>query len=167
MKNLLSKTALTITAILFAGQALLAQQDINAIKKLIEMHHQQSIQAQLEGDLEAEIIDWADDIIVMPNFAPVINGKEAFLKYALANRKEGQKINSVNYTSIEVWACDNLIYEIGHYSNSATIPELSHPIADNGKYLTIWERQNDDSLQIKLLIWNTDLSFQALFEMVN
>lgn len=166
MKNPTSKTLLSFLMILITGQILLAQPSIEELKEELEEYHQKSIKAQLEGDLEAEIEDWADDIIVMPNFFPVINGKEAFIKHAKANKREGQKINSVTYTTIDVWTCHNLVYEIGHYANSVTVPELPHPIADIGKYLVIRERQSDKSLKIKLLIWNTDLSFEALLEMI-
>ena len=167
MDNPTLKSLQSIVIIMLASQLLTAQQSDKEIKEELERYHQKSIKAQLKGDLEAEIDDWADDIIVMPNFFPVINGKDAFLKHAKANKKEGQKINSVNYTIIDAWICGNMVYEIGHYANSVTVPELPHPIADNGKYFMIWERQPDRSLKIKLLIWNTDLSFEAIMKMFN
>jgi ketosteroid isomerase-like protein len=56
------------------------------------------------------------------------------------------------------------VYEIGKYGISLTLPGTQHPLADNGKYMTIWEKQPDGSLKIKLDIWNTDMNPWAMKE---
>ncbi|NJK85592.1 MAG: hypothetical protein HC906_06145 [Bacteroidales bacterium] len=50
----------------------------------------------------------------------------------------------------------NIITEIGTYEIKLTVPGMENEVQDNGKYLTIWEQQNDGSLKIKTEIWNTD-----------
>jgi hypothetical protein len=36
------------------------------------------------------------------------------------------------------------------------VPGPPYPITDTGKYLVIWEIQADESLRIKLEMWNND-----------
>ena len=66
-------------------------------------------------------------------------------------------LNKVNKsTLIELFGSGDLIHEIGKYEISLEIPGVPHPITDKGKYLVIWQRQNDGTLKIKLETWNND-----------
>jgi ketosteroid isomerase-like protein len=38
------------------------------------------------------------------------------------------------------------------------IPGMPNDFEDQGKYLTIWEKQSDGSLKIKVEMWNTDVN---------
>ena len=57
-----------------------------------------------------------------------------------------------------MWTCGGLAYEIGTYEVSLPLPGMKMPMADNCKYLTIWEMGKDGSLKIKIEIWNTDVN---------
>jgi hypothetical protein len=76
-------------------------------------------------------------------------------------------VQSANFTTVDLWMCGDLIYEVGKYGMSTIIPGLSHPYADHGKYLSIWEKQDDGSLKVKMLIWNTDQDFRSISAQVN
>ena len=38
-----------------------------------------------------------------------------------------------------------------------TMPNMDKPMEDHGKYLTIWEKQKDGSLKVKVETWNSDV----------
>ena len=50
-----------------------------------------------------------------------------------------------------------MITEIGTYKISMTMPNMDKPMEDHGKYLTIWEKQKDGSLKVKVETWNSDV----------
>jgi hypothetical protein len=37
-------------------------------------------------------------------------------------------------------------------------PDLKEEWPDNGKYITVWEVQDDGSLKIRVETWNTDIN---------
>ena len=64
----------------------------------------------------------------------------------------------MNLNIVEVIVCKEMVIEIGEYAISLTIPGMEMPVADKGKYITVWERQKDGSLKIKIETWNTDVN---------
>ncbi len=65
-------------------------------------------------------------------------------------------------TAFELIATDvivegNIAIEIGTYTVSMEMPGMGL-IDDNGKYMNVWEKQEDGSMKIKADIWNTNLN---------
>jgi ketosteroid isomerase-like protein len=51
----------------------------------------------------------------------------------------------------------DFVVDIGTYEITMNIPEMGDmPYTDNGKYMTIWEMQDDGSLLVVAETWNTD-----------
>jgi ketosteroid isomerase-like protein len=63
---------------------------------------------------------------------------------------------------LKVMVNGNLITEIGTYKISMSMPNMDNPIDDHGKYLTIWEKQKDGSLKVKVEIWNSDVDHMSM-----
>ena len=101
---------------------------------------------------------YADDVISMPNYGEMISEKKVFRKQNSETTKAGLKAHTLNYTTVDLWICGDLVCEIGTYGISLTLPEMTHSAADNEKYLNIWERQSDRLLKTKAEIWNTDVN---------
>lgn len=135
-----------------------AQKDIDKLKSEIESINAKLVKANIAGDLETIASFYTDDIIHMPNYAPMVKGKEIMLEKEKETREAGFKMLSMNLNIVDVIVCKDLVIEIGEYALSLTIPEMSYPVADNGKYVTVWERQKDGSLMIKIETWNTDVN---------
>jgi ketosteroid isomerase-like protein len=70
----------------------------------------------------------------------------------------GMKMTNVEFTTKQVQTCGDMIIEIGNYNISMEMPMMGQPIDDKGKYVTIWEKQSDGSLKIKIETWNTDIN---------
>jgi ketosteroid isomerase-like protein len=71
--------------------------------------------------------------------------------------KSGIKFTSYEPTILKILVNGNMITEIGTYKITMTMPGMDKPMDDHGKYLTIWEKQNDGSLKIKVETWNSDV----------
>ena len=71
--------------------------------------------------------------------------------------KLGWKVTSFEPTTLKIIPNGNMITEIGTYKISMTMPKTDKPMDDHGKYLTIWEKQPDGSLKVKIETWNSDV----------
>jgi ketosteroid isomerase-like protein len=57
---------------------------------------------------------------------------------------------------VDLFSSGDLIHEVGNYEITLKVPGVPYDITDKGKYLVIWEKQNDGSLKIKLETWNNN-----------
>ena len=113
--------------------------------------------AMIAGDLEASIRYYDKDVIVMPNFKPMIKGRRALMKDMKKDEKAGLKFHSYHSTITDIWQSGDLVHEMGTYSISLSTPEMPQPIADNGTYFSIWQKQLKGSYKVIFFMWNTDV----------
>lgn len=113
--------------------------------------------ASLENDYETMAKYYSDDVIVLPNGEPLIQGKEAFIENEKKSGEAGYKIKKIETTIIEMFTSGKFVHEIGKYEITLEVPGLPYDYTDKGKYLVIWEIQSDGSLKIKLETWNHDV----------
>jgi ketosteroid isomerase-like protein len=156
------RTSLSVAGLLVALVALfctpLLADDLEELKAKLEETSAKITKATLAGDIETEYSFYTDDLIYMPEYSPMLKGKEAVRKHAEEMKKAGYEFHSMDFAMLDVWTCGDLVYEVGSYGISLTIPGMPMPVADKGKYLTVWEKGEDGSLKIKLEIWNTDIN---------
>jgi len=136
----------------------LSAQDTNfiSLKAKIDSTNKIIDEAALKQDFETLAAYYTDDVITLPNNEPLIQGKKAFIDNEKNAAKRGIKILSIKSTLIDLFGSGDLIHEIGIYEISLEIPGVPYPITDKGKYLVIWQQQNDGTLKIKLETWNND-----------
>jgi uncharacterized protein (TIGR02246 family) len=155
----MKKTSLTsvclLAAFLFAVNNAGAQTK-DELKAKIEKLNKEMGDAMVSGNSEKSLSFYTKDAISMPNFEPMSEGIEAIKKANDEMMKKGSKVTSFEATTLEVKTYGNIITEIGKYKISMTMAGKTDPMQDMGKYLTIWEKQKDGSLKIKVEIWNTD-----------
>ena len=157
MKNKKMKLILIIAFSIIASVSLSAQ-DTNfiSLKAKIDSTNKIIDEAALKQDFETIAAYYTDDVITLPNNEPLIQGKKAFIDNEKNAAKRGIKILSIKSTLIDLFSSGDLIHEIGTYEISLEIPGVPYPITDKGKYLVIWQQQNDGTLKIKLETWNND-----------
>jgi ketosteroid isomerase-like protein len=126
-------------------------------KSKIESINKDMIRDMLNGDTEATLSLYTNDAISMPSYAPIREGISAIREASIEMAKKGVKYNSFDLTTLKVIPEGNLITEIGTYKLSLTMAGVDKPIDDHGKYLTVWEKQKDGSLKVKIETWNSDI----------
>jgi ketosteroid isomerase-like protein len=154
---MLKNTTLLVMLAVCAASAAAVSQAVE--DELIERIHQANAlidQAALEDDYETLAALYTEDVVVLPNNEPLIVGRDAFIENEKAAREAGIKVVSIESTITQVFSAGDLIHEIGTYEVTLQVPGPPYPITDTGKYLVIWEIQPDDSLKIKLEMWNND-----------
>lgn len=134
-----------------AGEVEEAKAKIAAINDVLK-------KALLAGDVDTMLKYYADDMLHMPNYEPMVRGKKAYARKQKEAFAAGLKVHSMNSTTLDVWVEGDIVVEAGTYSISLTPPGSPIPVADNGKYVSVWEKQSDGSLKIKIETWCTDLN---------
>lgn len=128
----------------------------------IDQINKAMIEAVMNGTPEVTIQYYVKDGISLPSYMPMMIGTDEMLKSA-----QEQKADEVNWLSFElktkfVWESGDFVVEIGNYEYEMEIQMMSEPFYDSGKYLTIYEIQEDGTLKIKAETWNTDLNPWAM-----
>jgi len=144
-----------LIAVVFLASCAPPAPDVDAIRKSIE-----SMTEAMEGEMEAGTFDttmarYTDDAISMPNFGPMLKGKEAIKGYYNQMQGMGMTMKDVDFTVTDVQVGGPYAYEVGTYKMTIVMPGMIE-MPDEGKYLTVWERGADGSWKIKIETWNTD-----------
>jgi ketosteroid isomerase-like protein len=130
-------------------------QSESEMRSKIEALNKELIQAMLADDMAKMMTFYTDDIISLPSYQGSIRGIDAVRKQGDENAKAGWKVKSFTLKTTDIILQGTLAIEIGIYDMDMSGPGVeSWP--DNGKYLTVWEKQSDGSLKIKVETWNTD-----------
>jgi ketosteroid isomerase-like protein len=133
-----------------------AQDDMKETRKYIEEQNRKIESAMLDGNVEAMSDYYADDIISLPSYEPMIKGKNKIIQKTKEEMKSGFKFNSVKFKTLEVFGSGNHVYEIGEYDVTMVMPEMPQPVNDQGKYITVWEKGREGQWKAVAEMWNTN-----------
>lgn len=153
MKSIISAL---ICGSLLCLSALAAEGD-GELKEKIQNLNRKMAKAMIDGKATESLALYAEDAISMPNYSPMLKGKEAIKKHHEEMEAAGFKFHSFDLNTQMIKQVDDIIHEIGTYTLSLTPPGMTQRVEDKGKYLTVWKKQGDGSLQIVLDMWNTDI----------
>lgn len=154
-----AKRSVVMIVTLFLAIITYSQQSAKDYQSKIENLNKEMAKSMVEGNIEKNLNLYTVDAISMPANEPMREGIAAIRVGAEEMTKMGIKVNSFEPTIRKVIPDGNLITEIGNYKINITIPGMDQPVDDHGKYLTIWEKQPDGSLKVKVEIWNSDINY--------
>lgn len=138
--------------------SLAVAQDTAELQKKVQMMNDKYAEQMVDGDMSALWDYYTEDIISMPSYEPMIKGLDACKMSAQKMEESGMKIIAFSTTSTDVMQSGDLVVDIGAYKITMQIPGMDMPWDDHGKYLNIWEMQNDGSMKLKVETWNTDVN---------
>ena len=145
----------------FSTVQLFAQADKEKLMGEINGMNAKLIKASVSGDLEAISQLYTEDVYYMPNYSPMTVGMKAMMESEKESQASGYKMLSLDLITSEVFSTGKMVIEIGEFTASMSAPGMAEPMNDKGKYVTIWERQKDGALKIKIDTWNTDVNPMA------
>lgn len=143
---------------LFAAITTYSQQSARDYQLKIESLNKEMTKYMLEGNHEKSLSLYTADAISMPSNGPMREGIAALRKGAEEMSKMDMKVTLFEPTTLKVIPDGKMITEIGTYKIKLTMPGVDQPVEDHGKYLTLWEKQTDGSLKVKVEIWNSDVN---------
>lgn len=153
-------------AVLFSASTVYAQSSTD-YKAKIEALNREMAKNMVAGNPEKSLSLYTEDAISLPSNQPMQDGLAAIKKSNEEMSKTGVKCNSFEPTTLKVIADGNLITEVGTYKISMSMPGMDKPMDDHGKYVTVWEKQKDGSLKIKIETWNSDVSNNSMMNTAN
>lgn len=156
MKRVNVKSASIIFGILFMASVAYSQSPAE-YKTKIEAMNKEMAKNMIAGNTEKLLSLYTADAISLPSYEPIHDGLAAIKKASEDMLKTGVKFTSFEPVTLKVFVNGNMITEIGTYKITVTMPGMDKPMDDHGKYLTIWEKQKDGSLKIKIETWNSDV----------
>jgi ketosteroid isomerase-like protein len=133
-------------------------------KTKIEALNKEMAKNMLAGTSEKSLSLYTDDAISLPSYEPIHDGIEAIKKASADMAKSGWKFTAFETTTLKVLPNGNMITEIGTYKMSGSMPGMDKPVDDHGKYVTIWEKQKDGSLKMKVETWNSDVDPMSMMK---
>jgi len=150
------------TVVLFVAMvtavSVFGQQTARDLQTQIEDLNKVMVKSMLAGDIESNLSLYTEDAISLPSNEPLREGIAEIRKGAEEMSKSGFKVTSFEPKTVKVIPEGKLVTEIGTYKIKFTMPGMEEPMEDHGKYLTIWEKQSDGSLKIKVDTWNSDVN---------
>jgi ketosteroid isomerase-like protein len=152
----MKKLFLICVAILLVASQLYAQGEAELKEKFGEMN-KKFAQMMIDNDLEEMLSYYAENPISMPSYQPMLRSLDAMRESHKQQHEMGMKITAFELTATDVIVEGNIAVEIGTYTISMDIPEMG-AMDDHGKYMNVWEKQDDGSMKIKADIWNTDMN---------
>jgi ketosteroid isomerase-like protein len=110
----------------------------------------------MEDDLDAVLSFYHDDVIDMPAYKPMVRGKENLA----ADLKKGFEMypgsmKKFELTVKEVIADGNLAVDVGTFSMLWVDESMPEGWADDGNYVSIWEKQEDGTWLMVAGTWNS------------
>lgn len=152
------KRSVVMIVALFAAITTYSQQSAKDYQLKIENLNKEMVKYMLEGNLEKSLSLYTTDAISLPSYEPLHDGIAAIRKASEEMAKLNYKVTLFEPTTLKVIPDGKLITEIGTYKFKMTMPGMDQPVEDHGKYVTIWEKQADGSLKVKVEIWNSDIN---------
>lgn len=116
------------------------------------------IESVMNKTPEKTLMFYVDDAVSMPSYTPMMIGRDAMLKSAKEDQDDNVKWLSFDLNTKYIWESGNFVIEIGTYKYAMEIAMMPEPFEDVGKYMTVYEVQDNGSLKIKADTWNTDLN---------
>jgi ketosteroid isomerase-like protein len=145
-----------LLAFVFVTSLVNAQDNMDLPQKIQTMNDEMAA-LMLSGDNETIWNYYSEDVISMPSYQPIMKGLDACKASSEQMMDSGTKITAFKSTNTDLMVSGDFVIDIGTYEITMTMPQMGDmPWSDHGKYMTVWEMQDDGSLKVKVETWNTD-----------
>ncbi len=142
-----------VTAAEVPGFTASSQQEQSELITQIQDTESDMITAFNEGHLEDSLQGYCDDVIQLsPGFTARI-GKDSAKADRQISMAQGIQISSLTKRDQQIWVSGDLIYAIGPYAMTLETPD-AHLVTQFRNAITIWQRQANGSLQVKIEAFN-------------
>lgn len=110
--------------------------------------------AENAGNADGMTFAFADDLVIMPMGAPAVTGLEA--SRTLMQEYFRTWHAEIHYVSQEVVVDHDWAFDRGTYRQTLTPKAGGATVAEAGKYLWLYRRQEDGGWKAARVIWNPD-----------
>ena len=149
---------LLVTFLLLSAFGFAQIEDMSDMKSQLQEMENQFAKDMMAGD-NAKMLDmYLDDAVSLPSYSAMMRGKDAIKKAMDMEAKSGNKTTDFKINVTDVFGSGDIIVEIGTYVMTMQIKGMDDPVNDHGKYMTVYEKQDDGAFKIKSNTWNSDIN---------
>ncbi len=130
-----------------------ADYDSNILE--IKKVNQKYLEFYNSGNYEGVASLHTEDAVVMPPNVPARIGKDQIM--SAIKEEVDMGFTDLKFIENDIKIFGNLAYDEGSYSLNVKSEKGEVIDNDSGKYLVVWEKQNDGRWLMKKDIWNSDL----------
>ena len=131
-----------------------ATQAAEAAMEAIDSAREAHIAALNTGNADAWVAGFTDDGVQMPPGYPSNVGREAIGAWSQAFLTQFDVSFAISPDEVQLTSAD-WAFETGTWEITVTPKAGGEPMRDHGKYITVYERQPDDSWAMARDIWNS------------
>lgn len=153
LKKLLKINLLLLLFLLIISCNPSADYDSNILE--IKKVNQKYLEFYNSGNYEGVASLHTEDAVVMPPNVPARIGKDQIM--SAIKEEVDMGFTDLKFIENDIKIFGNLAYDEGSYSLNVKSEKGEVIDNDSGKYLVVWEKQNDGSWLMKKDIWNSDL----------
>lgn len=142
----------------FTAESFAQDKDMTQTRKWIEETASRLEEAMVNGDNDYLMNLYGDNVYSLPAYEPMVHGKANVMSNYKKMMESGFKFNTIDFEVVDVIGSGTMAIEIGTYDMNMSIPGMEDPIDDNGKYITVWEKDSAGNWKIAAEIWNSDIN---------
>jgi len=131
--------SIIFTALMLAAFVVTAQEQSELREKIMTLNKEMADLGKA-GKFDAMQKYYLPDVISLPNNQPMMRGYKQIQAQHQQMVQMGIKVTEMEFNTTDLMVDGNMIVEIGIYKMSMTMPGLSTPMSDIGKYLTVWKK---------------------------
>lgn len=144
--------------ILNASAFSLYAQGMDKLRERITEANDKFVSAMIDGDFETMNSMYTENVLSLPSYQPMIRGLDAIKEMSELQKQSGWATKHFVLNTTDIIPAGIFAIEVGNFEIVMIMPEGPEEWVDNGKYITIWEMQNDGNLKIRIETWNTDIN---------
>lgn len=119
---------------------------LDDIRKNTEVMHLAYRQGDIEGSLSHFVLE---TINLFPEHGPLV-GRGALHTLRQEEKARGFRFYGLRQKDQDIWLCGDYLYQMGSYAVTFARPGVSGVVTEFRNGMTIWERQSDGTLMIRL-----------------
>lgn len=146
-----------IIPMLMLSSVFVFAQNLKELSAQIEKLNKVYSESMINNDTKTMMSLYTDDVVSLPSYQPMIRGIETLRLLSEQVENSEWKTTSLDMKTTDLIPTGNFVIEIGNYKMTMAgsgVPDWS----DEGKYITVWQKQEDGQLKIRVEMWNTDLN---------
>ena len=145
---------LLLIPILFISCSKPAKFDSAAAKKAIANGNDILSNSLAKADIQSIANLYTEDAVLLPPNSEMLEGRDSIKTFWESVTHMG--LVNIHLTTTDITGAGNIAIETGNYKLEI-YPEGKEAIYDHGKFLVVWQEQNDNSWKIIRDMWNSDV----------
>lgn len=133
-------------------------QETSQVLDEIQALNNEKNELMLSGRYDELARFYTENAISMPNYSKMLRGVDDIILYAKESEAGEYKVSEIKLKPAEIFRENSMLIETGEIVMKVSGPGIPGKVKEKGKYMTLWEKQADETWKIKAETWNVDVN---------